>query len=340
MMATGKRIGIVAGVIVCFLALPGAARPASLGKQIRSLVESAIKGKKTFQGKKVGTGTFVYAGKPTRLGAYIAKQVQVALFAMSSAGGFEVLDRSQLCQLAAEHELWTDDRFRDSDAQKIGNLMGVDALAVGDMEVFGDELMITLSIISTVTSTVMAAVTREVLNNKFNSKLLGESMSSFCSKSGGTKDVSNNGPVSDFKIVFEPMKKRYELGDKLEFRFTTTKDAYVTLVDLGTSGDVTIIFPNRFTKNNFVRAGQTITVPSKDADFEFILGGKPGREIVRAIATKKPVTFLPKDFHRMKGPVRSLSRKESSILTRDISAVKANAPASKWAEDRVSFEIR
>jgi len=339
-MAFEKRVKLIMGLFVFFFSFPGEVTPAALGKKIRSLVQSAIKDRKTFQGKKIGTGNFVYAGKPTRLGAYIAKQVQVALFRMSSEGGFEVLDRNHLCQLAREHGLWTDDRFQDSDAQKLGNLKGLDALAVGDMEVFGHQLMININILDTETSTIMAAMPLEVTKNKDISKLLGKKMPSYCPKFRDTKSLEKNEPGKNFQIKFKPMKKLYKIGEELKFRFTTTKDAYVTLVDLGTSGDVTIIFPNRFTKDNFVQGGQTVAVPSKESNFEFVLIGNPGRENVRAIATEKRVNFLPKDFYEMKRDLRPLSRKESTTLIRDISAEKSKISSSRWTEDRISFEIR
>src|SRR5262245_26841067 len=41
-------------------------------------------------------------------------------------------------------------------------------------------------------------------------------------------------------------QSKYRVGDRISLSFTTNRDAYVTLVNVGTSGEVTILFPNRF----------------------------------------------------------------------------------------------
>src|SRR5262249_3390019 len=84
---------------------------------------------------------------------------------------------------------------------------------------------------------------------------------------GGTITLSANQP-------------RYRIGDRISLSFTTNRDAYVTLVNVGTSGEVTILFPNRFSGGHGVKAGKTYTVPETADSYELQLKGPAGAELV------------------------------------------------------------
>jgi len=45
--------------------------------------------------------------------------------------------------------------------------------------------------------------------------------------------------------------------------------AVLTMLDVGPNGDITVIFPNKFHRDNFIRAGVTYQVPSPNYGFEF-----------------------------------------------------------------------
>jgi len=75
------------------------------------------------------------------------------------------------------------------------------------------------------------------------------------------------------------------IGQTVSFSFVSDRDCYLTLIDVGTSGTVTVLFPNQFHKDNFVKAGQEITIPDSSMGFKIQAQGPPGREMVKAIAT-------------------------------------------------------
>ncbi|MDD5015193.1 MAG: DUF4384 domain-containing protein, partial [Atribacterota bacterium] len=45
-------------------------------------------------------------------------------------------------------------------------------------------------------------------------------------------------------------------GEKIKISFQTSQDSYVKLYNYDTEGRVKIIFPNQYSPNNFVRAGE------------------------------------------------------------------------------------
>lgn len=80
----------------------------------------------------------------------------------------------------------------------------------------------------------------------------------------------------------------YRQGEKIILSFRTTADGYVTLYDIDTRGQVSIVFPNREQPDNFVRANQTYSVPNRNYSYDLIVEGPEGIEYVDAIVSFDP----------------------------------------------------
>jgi hypothetical protein len=77
-----------------------------------------------------------------------------------------------------------------------------------------------------------------------------------------------------------------KVGDLIRFNFRAERDCYLSLVNLGTSGKVTVLFPNRYCPSGFVRAGKVYrTETPGEMPFKIRATGPAGRELVKAIAT-------------------------------------------------------
>ena len=83
----------------------------------------------------------------------------------------------------------------------------------------------------------------------------------------------------------------YRIGDRLRLALRCEQDGYVTVFDVGTSGQATMIFPNHFQRSNRVYAGQAITIPSGSARFVINVGGPPGVDVIKVIATRQPLSL-------------------------------------------------
>ena len=103
------------------------------------------------------------------------------------------------------------------------------------------------------------------------------------------------------------------------------------MLDVGPNGNITVIFPNKYHSDNFVRAGVTYQVPSPNYGFEFDIQGPAGLERIKAIVTLNKVSLLKLDldkgFHSVK---RGTSRGTRTIqaLSKQVNAVDS----SSWAE--------
>ena len=77
----------------------------------------------------------------------------------------------------------------------------------------------------------------------------------------------------------------YRQGEKIIIYFRTNVDAYLTLYDIDTRGQVSVLFPNRNQQDNFVRGGRTYTIPDASYSYDLLVDGPEGIEYVDAVAS-------------------------------------------------------
>ena len=133
----------------------------------------------------------------------------------------------------------------------------------------------------------------------------------------------------------------YKDGEKLVLTVSTTEDAYVWVFDTGTSGKVHQIFPNRYEKNNFVRAGAPVSIPGADSKYDLAVSHPRGAELITVIASKDdtPLTRDMIDRETGAGPFLAL-RGTASSVAKDLSVTLRNKKKEAWARDHRVILIR
>lgn len=132
--------------------------------------------------------------------------------------------------------------------------------------------------------------------------------------------------------------RRYRIGDKVVVYFKPDKDCYLTLFNIGTSGKLTVLFPNRLFQNNFITANRIYAIPGEEYPFEYALSGPPGVEKIKAIATTSKRDLVDFEFSK----AEFFHTAESGIAARDISIVAKKmeeVPVDSWAEAMCEFEV-
>lgn len=79
----------------------------------------------------------------------------------------------------------------------------------------------------------------------------------------------------------------YRVGEEIEVGVRVDRDAYVYLFSLQPDGSVTQILPNRFSDDNYVRAGESRTFPPSGAGFVFNTEPPTGLSKVVAVASAR-----------------------------------------------------
>ncbi len=89
----------------------------------------------------------------------------------------------------------------------------------------------------------------------------------------------------------------YRPGDSLTLQVKANRSAYITVVDVGTSGRVHVVFPNKYQRNNHVQAHEVVQIPEEGARVRFTVNGPSGREVLKVFATERPIDYF--DVHRL-----------------------------------------
>jgi len=83
----------------------------------------------------------------------------------------------------------------------------------------------------------------------------------------------------------------YRIGEPLRLSVRPRQDAYITVVDVGGSGRVAVLYPNHFQQSGRIRAGTTLTIPSGTAPWQITVGGPTGVDLIQVIASRRPLTL-------------------------------------------------
>lgn len=125
--------------------------------------------------------------------------------------------------------------------------------------------------------------------------------------------------------------KTYVFGEPVVLNVKTAQDAYVTVLDVGTSGKVHIIFPNRFQQDNRVAAGQVVQIPEPRADFAFQVQGPAGSELIKVIATQDQQPLFAADGLEPAGPYQGLKALAPAVA-KDLAVTLRERHGNRWAE--------
>jgi outer membrane protein OmpA-like peptidoglycan-associated protein len=80
----------------------------------------------------------------------------------------------------------------------------------------------------------------------------------------------------------------YNQGEKILINFRTNVEGYVTVYDIDTRGNVSVLFPNKHYPDNYVRGDQVYTMPNRSYSYDLIVEGPEGIEYVDIVASTDP----------------------------------------------------
>lgn len=132
------------------------------------------------------------------------------------------------------------------------------------------------------------------------------------------------GPLSVLTLL-DRQDATYGLGETVRLAVKTSADAYVTVLNIGASGRVTQLFPNAAQPDNHVHGGEAIEVPSAQSGAKITVSGPVGAELIKVIATSRPLPIIREDQLQGTGVFRSLNG-DVETLKRDLTVVSENPP--------------
>jgi len=153
-------------------------------------------------------------GNVTELGRFLAEEFSVALAGTSK--GFEVVDRTHLKSILAEHKLSATGLIDPQTARKLGQIVGVDAIITGTITPFGDSIRVSAKVLDTATAKVISASTGNIAKTKAMEELLTRGIES-------AQPTSKQAPATG-RISSPNNQKAKKVGDLV----VTMKDVVVS----------------------------------------------------------------------------------------------------------------
>ncbi|MEM9139817.1 MAG: DUF4384 domain-containing protein [Pseudomonadota bacterium] len=104
----------------------------------------------------------------------------------------------------------------------------------------------------------------------------------------GTITATPATPAADttpFSIVLGTDQPSYKVGQKIAFTLQATKNCHLTLLNFGSSGKSTVLFPTAEGQNNLIQANVPVRVPGVGSTGALVAQGPIGNETVLAVCS-------------------------------------------------------
>jgi Domain of unknown function (DUF4384) len=95
-------------------------------------------------------------------------------------------------------------------------------------------------------------------------------------------------PLANNELSLTSDADIYNQGDAPVFTIASPRDCYLTLTDVDQKGEGTVLLPNRFQQDNFIRAGIPVQFPGDSAPFKYQMRDS-GLETVVAVCSQRSV---------------------------------------------------
>jgi uncharacterized caspase-like protein len=106
---------------------------------------------------------------------------------------------------------------------------------------------------------------------------------------------TNQTPSWMVRVDVDNPDRVYHEKEQIVVKVVSEKDGYLYLFNIDPAGEIDCLFPNHVHSDNAIKAGQKIVVGSDR--FRFKVGPPTGKELIKAIVTKAPLTAAkPEDL--------------------------------------------
>jgi len=332
-MGTLKRASHGLFALALLLVLGSVAQAADAGKaapktdedgDVREVAKFVLAHAPKLKGKRLAVMPFTYLdGSFSVEGRLLADLLHVEL---AKAGKLELLERERIANILEEHKLGKMGLLDAATVPQIGKIAGVNGFLFGHLVDVGHKLRLTARVVDTQSKRLGQKTFLLSKRIKTATTPLWEDIRKIKQKN-----------KERFQIKVWTDKTTYRLGDKLVIRFKAGRSCYVTIFNMGSSGQITVLFPNRFYATNYVKKGEEYSIPGRFQNFTITCQGPPGLEKLKIFATDANVPLLPQQYNV--SAFRSLDPKQRSV-TRDLAVTLSNLDKTAWAEGAFEFQVK
>lgn len=145
-------------------------------------------------------------------------------------------------------------------------------------------------------------------------------------------------PESPLSVKIWTEFQLYSPGEAVRIHLRLSRDAYVYVYDIAPDGKVTLLFPNGFSRNNFLRAGEHVLpeVP----DYSFVVEETLGTETLQVLALTKPIPLLELSAQDLdEAPFPKFTVQAEKLKPRVEQLIQITVEPDEWAADWAQFVV-
>lgn len=270
-----------------------------------------------------------------KLASLIPAEIQEKLV---KASCITVVERNKLNEVLKEHALSQTGTIDENTAIQAGKLIGAEKILLG--EIYSNlkkRHSISARLVDIETGKVEVQRLAADLKEKEITEFVDEVASCIIAHIKNQVALENiarlDNSRSPFKLTLSAGKERFQLGEMITFTAEPDKDCYLYIFDIGTSGKIHLLFPNKMQPQNFVEAGDEIKIEN------IRVGAPTGTETVKALATLDSLSYgellessgSPATFQSLGGDIDKFSR--------DLEVLISPIANDKWTTDTIKLEI-
>ncbi len=137
----------------------------------------------------------------------------------------------------------------------------------------------------------------------------------------------------------------YYYGDDIAVYIEVNRDAYVIVYDIDPAGNVSLLFPESYDSDCFVRAGRVYRIPNSESNYRLEISGPSGHEYIYAVASYnyiRPPDFMKYafyDYSNWDGYYDGFIYKQSGSRADFVASLNRRIVDGPYVQASVSFRI-
>lgn len=270
------------------------------------------------------------------LTTWIPTQIQKALV---SSPYITVVERHKLTEVLKEHALSQTGIIEESTAIQVGKILGAQKIIMGEFEYgINGKYTISTRLVDIQKGTIDGQWIAAEIENKKIQAFINEVANNINTRMRNLVALENiirlENPQPAFQLKITTTNENYRIGEMVSFMVTTDQNCYMYLFDVGTSGKIHLLFPNKLQPQNYVHASDTVRI-------ENIKASPPaGTETVKVIATQDSIS-LGQIIDWVSSPATyQLFGDDLEIFARDLELMVSPLDQDRWIALTLRFEIR
>lgn len=140
-------------------------------------------------------------------------------------------------------------------------------------------------------------------------------------------------PTRDIVTSARDRASCFRVGDSFALHAFADRDCYLTLVDIGTSGRVSLLLCGLP-----LIANRAVTLAGPDASTAWFVGGPPGTELIKAFFTVQPLTLFP-GVEQFEPLVPKPSTRDILCRLQDAGTTLESMTPDSWTDACLRFEV-